>query len=80
VTAIEPFLRATCLPQRRETERTEYHGISKNQPNSPMGLLSNLRGNATEIESPRGSEKHQSHDDLKPDEARDSLLCEFLHD
>ena len=28
VTATEPFTRATCLPQRRRTERTEYHGIS----------------------------------------------------
>ena len=28
----------------------------------------------------RRHEKHHRHDDLKPDEARESLLCEFLHD
>ena len=33
-----------------------------------------------EMESPGGGEKHDSHDDLKPDEARDTLLCEFLPD
>jgi hypothetical protein len=26
------------------------------------------------MESPGGGEKHHRHDDLKPDEARDSLL------
>ena len=32
VTATEPFTRATRLPQRRRTERTEYHGISASVP------------------------------------------------
>jgi hypothetical protein len=32
------------------------------------------------MQSPGRGEKHHRHDDLKPDEARDSLFCEFLHD
>ena len=66
----EPALNKTGI-MLQKIERNDSRQHREEKPVSPR---------LPEMESPGGGEKHDSHDDLKPDEAGNSLLCEFLHD
>ena len=67
---LEPTLNKTGIMfQEIEADDSRQHREEK--PKNPR---------LPEMESPGGGEKHYRHDDLKPDETSDSLLCQFLHD
>ena len=66
----EPALnKAGIMLQKIERDDSRQHREEK--PKGPR---------LPEMQSPSGREKHQRRDDLKPNEAGNSLLCEFLHD
>jgi hypothetical protein len=67
---LEPTLNKTGI-MLQEIERDDSRQHREEKPKKPR---------LPEMQSPGRCEKHHRHDDLKPDEARDSLLCEFLHD
>jgi hypothetical protein len=66
----EPALNKTGI-MLQKIERDDSRQHREEKPKSPR---------LPEMESPGGGEKHHRRDDLKPDEAGNSLLCEFLHD
>jgi hypothetical protein len=66
---LEPALKKTGIAFE-EMQRYQGHLDREENPVNPR-LPITYR--------PSGQKEHQRHNDLKPDDARDGLLCEILH-